>query len=63
MFRASFLLVLFTGLLIIGSGTSVWGAQLDARLIPDAESGKIKMTYQRTLSIVYDEGGELADQC
>jgi hypothetical protein len=61
-FRASILLVLFTGLLIIGSGTAVWGAQLDARIIPDGDSFKLKMTYQRTLSIVYNEGGDLADQ-
>lgn len=60
-FRASFLVVLFAGLLIIGSSTSVFGAQLDAKIIPDAESVKIKMIYQRTLSIVYNEGGEIAD--
>lgn len=62
MFRASFFVVLFTGLLIIGSGTSAFGAQLDAKIIPDAESVKVKMTYQRTLSIVYNEGGEIANQ-
>ncbi len=55
-------MVLFTGLLIIGSGTSVWGAQLDAKIIPDDDSVKVKMTYQRTLSIVYNDGGDLADQ-
>ncbi len=59
--RASIFVVLFTGLLIIGSGGSVWGAQLDASIIPDDESSKVKMTYQRVLSIVYDDGGELAD--
>lgn len=61
-FRASIFVVLFTGLLIIGSGTSVWGAQLDAKIIPDEGSVKVKMIYQRTLSIVYEEGGEIADQ-
>ena len=61
MFRASIFVVLFSGLLIIGSSVSAWGAQLDAKLIPDDQSSKIKMTYQRTLSIVYNEGGELAD--
>ena len=60
-FRAPILVVFFTGLLIIGGNTLVWGAQLDAKIIPDDESVKIKMTYQRTLKIVYDEGGELAD--
>lgn len=62
MFRASFLVVLFAGLLIIGSGTSAFGAQLNAKIIPDAESVKVKMIYQRTLSIVYNDGGEIANQ-
>ncbi len=62
MFRATFFIILFTGLLLIGSGTSAFGAQLDAKIIPDAESVKVKMTYQRTLSIVYNEGGEIANQ-
>ncbi len=60
-FWASILVVFFTGLLIIGSSTSVWGAQLDAKIIPDDESAKIKVTYQRTIFIGYNEGGELAD--
>jgi len=59
--RAWIFVVFFTGLLIIGSGTSVWGAQLDAKIIPDDESTKIKITYQRTLKIGYEEGGELAE--
>lgn len=60
-FRTSIFVVLFAGLLIIGSGTSVWGAQLVAKIIPDDESVKVKMTYQRTVTIVYNDGGELAD--
>jgi len=60
-FWASILVVFFTGLLIIGSSTSVWGAQLDAKIIPDDESAKIKVTYQRTIFVGYDDGGELAD--
>ena len=59
--RVSIFVVFFTGLLIIGSSTSVWGAQLDAKIIPDDESVKIKITYQRTLKIGYDDGGELAE--
>ncbi|MCH8995814.1 MAG: hypothetical protein IH915_01895, partial [Thaumarchaeota archaeon] len=59
--RASIFVVFFTGLLIIGSSTSVWGAQLDAKIIPDEQSVKIKMTYQRTIFVGYNEGGEIAD--
>jgi len=60
-FRASIYVLFFAGLLIIGSGTSVWGAQLDAKIIPDEQSVKIKMTYQRTIFVGYNEGGEIAD--
>lgn len=59
--RASFLVVVFTCLLVIGSSTSVWGAQLDARLIPDADSANISMIFQRTVFIEYENGGDLAD--
>jgi hypothetical protein len=59
--RASFLAVIFAGLLIIGSSTSVWAAQLEARLLPDADVANIKMKFQRTVYIEYKNGGELAD--
>lgn len=59
--RASFLVVVFAGLLIIGSSTSVWAAQLEARLLPDADVANIKMKFQRTVYIEYKNGGELAD--
>jgi len=60
--RASVLVVIFTGLLIIGSSSSVWGAQLDARLLPDEESADFKISYLRNIWIGYDEGGQLADE-
>ena len=60
--RAFFLIVAFTGLLIVGSSSSVWAAQLDARLVPDADSADIKITYQRNIWIGYPEGGQLADE-
>jgi hypothetical protein len=59
--RASFLVVVFAGLLIIGSSTSVWAAQLEARLLPDADVANIKVKFQRTIYIEYENGGELAD--
>ncbi len=59
--RASFLVVVFAGLLIIGSSTSVWGAQLEARLLPDADAANIKINFQRTVYIEYKNGGDLAD--
>ena len=60
--RASVLVITFTALLIIGSSSSVYGAQLDARLVPDESSADIKITYIRNIWIGYDEGGQLADE-
>jgi hypothetical protein len=59
--RVSFLAGVITGLLIFGSSTSVFGAQLDARLVPDGDSANIKLIFQRTVFIEYENGGELAD--
>ena len=55
-------MLFFAGLLIISSSSSVWAAQLDARLVPDEESADIKITYQRNIWIGYNEGGQLADE-
>ena len=60
--RASVLVIIFTGLLIIGSSSSVFGAQLDARILPDAESADFTIKYQRNIWIGYPEGGQLADE-
>jgi hypothetical protein len=60
--RVSVLVVIFTFFLILGSTPSVLGAQLDARLVPDADSADIKITYQRNIWIGYNEGGQLADE-
>ena len=50
----------FTILLIIGSGTSVWAAQLDARINPDSDTLDFTINFQRTVFLEYPEGGELA---
>lgn len=62
MIKSSILIVFFLSLLIIGSSTSVFGAQLEAKLVPDAESAKIKMTFQRSIFIDYQNGGNLANE-
>ncbi len=49
-------------LLIIGSSVSAFGAQLEARMLPDADSAKIKMTFQRSIFIDYKNGGDLANE-
>jgi hypothetical protein len=53
--------VLFTGILIIGSSQAAFGAQLEALVDPNKDSAFIKMKYQRTVFIEYNDGGQLAD--
>jgi len=54
---------LFVAVLIVfGTSSSVWAAQLDARINPDSPSSSIEIKYQRTIFIEYDQGGQLADE-
>lgn len=50
------------GLLIIGSNTSAFGAQLDAKIVPDADATNVKIIFQRNIFIDYKNGGALADE-
>lgn len=62
MIRSSVFIIFFTSLLIIGSSVSAFGAQLDARMLPDADSADIKVIFQRTIFIDYKDGGDLANE-
>ena len=61
-FRATLFAIIFTVLLIIGSTSTVFGAQLDARLVPEADEAHFEIKYQRTIFIEYPEGGALAEE-
>jgi hypothetical protein len=56
--------VLFlTAIIAIGSITPVFASgQLDVTIASDSDIALAKMTYQRTISINYSEGGKLADE-
>ena len=56
--------VLFlTAIIAIGSITPVFASgQLDVTIDSDEDIALAKMTYQRTISINYSEGGQLADE-
>ena len=62
MLRAALFAIIFTSLLIVGSSSSVWAAQLDARINPESSSSKIDINYQKTVFIEYPDGGEIADE-
>ena len=60
--RALVLTVLIAGLIVIGTSTPAWAAQLDARINPNNESSPFKMNYQKTIFIEYPNGGNIFDE-
>jgi len=48
--------------LLVGSSSLAWAAQLDARINPDSETTIFEIKYQRTVFIEYPEGGDIADK-
>ena len=57
MSRAVLLSVLLATLIVVGTSTPVWAAQLDARINPNTETSPFKITYQKTIFIEYPNGG------
>ena len=62
MSRAVILSVLLATLIVVGTSTPVWAAQLDARINPNTETSPFKMTYLKTVFIEYPNGGNLFDE-
>ena len=64
MLKLQLSVVLFlTAIIAIGSITPVFASgQLDVTIDSDEDIALAKMTYQRTISINYSEGGQLADE-
>ncbi len=60
--RAVMLSVLLATLIVVGTSTPVWAAQLDAQINPKSESSPFKITYLKTIFIEYPEGGDLFDE-
>jgi len=60
--RAIILTVLLAGLIVVGTSTPAWAAQLDARINPNTDSSPFKMNYQKTVFIEYPNGGDLFDE-
>ncbi len=62
MSRTVILSVLLAILIVIGTSTPVWAAQIDARINPNAETSPFKITYLKTVFIEYPNGGNLYDE-
>ncbi len=57
------LTILIAGIIIIStSTTTVWAAQLDAKINPNSDESPFKMNYQKTIFIEYQNGGNLFDE-
>lgn len=60
MTRAVLLTVILASLIILGSSTSVFAAQLEARINPDTDSSPFKMSYLKTVFFEYPIGSKLS---
>jgi hypothetical protein len=60
--RSLILTVLLAGLIVIGTSSPVWAAQLDAKINPNNDESPFKMNYQKTVFIEYPNGGNLFDE-
>ena len=61
MAKAIILTILLVGLIVIGTSTPVWGAQLDSRINPNNAESPFKMSYLKTIFVEYPNGGDLFD--
>ncbi|MCY4491343.1 MAG: hypothetical protein OXC46_07770 [Thaumarchaeota archaeon] len=59
--RMSVLTVFMAVLIVAGSASVAWGAQLDARVNPNNDSSPFSINYQKTVFIEYPNGGQLFD--
>lgn len=62
MSRTVFLTVLIAGLIVIGSSSSIWAAQVDAKINPNSDTSPFSYNYQKTIFIEYPDGGKLFDE-
>ncbi len=60
--RSLIFTILIAGLIVVGTSTPIWAAQLDARINPNSNESPFKMNYQKTVFIEYPNGGNLFDE-
>jgi hypothetical protein len=60
--RTVFLAVLIAGLFVIGSNSSVWAAQIDAKINPNSNTSPFSYNFQKTIFIEYPNGGKIFDE-
>jgi len=60
--KGAYLAILLAGLIVVGSSSSVWAAQIDARINPNADKSPFSFNYQKTIFIEYPNGGKIFDE-
>lgn len=60
--RVAIFSIILSSILIFGTISPAWAAQLEVRMSPDASEAPAQMKYQKTIFIEYDEGGQIADE-
>ena len=63
MSRTVFFTVLIASLIVISSSSSsVWAAQIDARINPNSNASPFSYNFQKTIFIEYPDGGKIFDE-
>ena len=62
MFKHTILIILVASIVVIGTSTPAWAAQLEARINPDNDSSAFSVNYQKVVFIEYPNGGDLFDE-
>jgi len=60
--KTVFLAVLIAAMFVVGSSSSVWAAQVDAKINPNSDTSPFSYHYQKTIFIEYPNGGKLFDE-
>lgn len=62
MSKSLLLSILLASIIVVGTSTPVWAAQLDGKLNPNNESSAFNITYQNNISINYSDGGDISNE-
>ena len=62
MLKNTVLIILIASIVVIGTSTPAWAAQLEAKLNPDNNSSQFSVNYQKVVFIEYPQGGDLFDE-
>ena len=62
MFKNTLLIILIASIVVIGTSTPAWAAQLQAQINPENDSSPFSVNYQKVVFIEYPNGGNLFEE-